>query len=539
MPVELRVIDPREREFKKAALKTNEAGLVALELPFEAFQDTGSYHVALRVADREVASYGLQVEEFVPERMKVTAGVDKPGYLQGSVVPVKVEAAYLFGGSAGGSPVELTCRLEPSEFKPKENANFTYGVYRQKGSEAKAVTLGQVKGEVNDKGQVLVECPAKETAGGFKGPARLVAQASVFEAGSGRATLGEAVVPMHPESYYVGLQSGVQKVTAGKPFTVTGVVVDWDGKLFSDAKALKPLEVEYLRLDEEYGYYYDEGEGYERYQRFLRPVREGRTTAKVEGGKFQLQVTPAEDAAGFIVRVRSGSAQTDLQLEGNGRYYWYGDGESRVDQTPRPLKPASIALELPKQGRLNEPIAVKFKVPYRGRVLLTAETDRVVASEWKAVEPGEVSWTFTPKTFAPNVYVSAFLVKDPHLESARGLHAGSGLRRGQRHPGAHGVHADGEAGRAQGGPLQQHPHGEPGAGHRRRPPPSPRWPWWTRASSRSRASRARIRSRSCSPSAPWAWRPTRRSAGRCWCPQEATRAPRAVTRAARAAGCSR
>ncbi|MFL5350621.1 MAG: alpha-2-macroglobulin family protein [Hyalangium sp.] len=419
MPVELRVVDPREREFKKVALKTNEAGLVALDLPFEAFQDTGSYHVALRVADREVASYGLQVEEFVPERMKVTAAVDKPGYLQGSVVPVKVEAAYLFGGSAEGSPVELTCRLEPSEFKPKENANFTYGVYRQKASEAKAVTLGQVKGEVNDKGQVLVECPAKETAGGFKGPAKLVAQASVFEAGSGRATLGEAVVPMHPESYYVGLQSGVQKVTAGKPFTVSGVVVDWDGKLLTDAKALKPLEVEYLRLDEEYGYYYDEGEGYERYQRYLRPVREGRATAKVEGGKFQLQVTPSEDAAGFIVRVRSGNAQTDLQLEGNGRYYWYGDGEARVDQTPRPLKPASLALELPKQGKLNEPIAVKFKVPYRGRVLLTAETDRVVASEWKAVEPGEVSWTFTPKSFAPNVYVSAFLVKDPHLESAQ------------------------------------------------------------------------------------------------------------------------
>ncbi|WP_224247755.1 Ig-like domain-containing alpha-2-macroglobulin family protein [Hyalangium gracile] len=418
MPVELRVIDPREREFKKVALKTNEAGLVSLDLPFEAFQDTGSYRVALRVADREVATYGLQVEEFVPERMKVTASVDKAGYQQGSVVPVKVEAAYLFGGSAEGSPVELNCRLEPSEFKPKENAQFTYGVWRQKATEAKAVTLGQVKGEMSDKGQALVECPAKETAGGFKGPARLVAQASVFEAGSGRSTVGDVTVPMHPEAYYVGLQSGVQKVNAGKPFTVTGVVVDWEGRLVTDAKALKPLEVEYLRLEEEYGYYYDESEGYERYQRYVRPVREGRSTTKVEGGKFQLQVTPSQDAAGFIVRVRSGNAQTDLHLEGNGRYYWYGDGEARVDQTPRPLKPASIALELPKAGRLNEPIAVKFKVPYRGRVLLTAETDQVIASEWKAVEPGEVSWTFTPRSFAPNVYVAAFLVKDPHLESA-------------------------------------------------------------------------------------------------------------------------
>ncbi len=418
MPAELRVVDPREREFKKVTLKTNEAGLVAVALPFEAFQDTGSYRVTLNVADREVATYSLQVEEFVPERMKVTAAVDKPGYLQGAVVPVKVEAAYLFGGSAEGSPLELSCRLEPSDFKPKENGNFTYGVWRQKATEAKAVTLGQVKGEMNDKGQALVECPARETAGGFKGPARLVAQASVFEAGSGRSTLGEATVPMHPEAYYVGLQSSVQKAEQGKGFTVTGVVVDWEGKLVADAKSLKPLEVEYLRLEEEYGYYYDEDEGYERYQRYVRPVREGKAAAKVEGGKFQLQVTPSQDAAGFIVRVRSGAAQTDLYLEGNGRYYWYGDGEARVDQTPRPLKPATIALELPKLGRLNEAVPVKFKVPYRGRVLLTAETDQVIASEWKAVEPGEVTWTFTPKEFSPNVYVSAFLVKDPHLESA-------------------------------------------------------------------------------------------------------------------------
>ncbi len=418
MPVELRVIDPREREFKKVTVKTNEAGLVALDVAFEAFQDTGSYQVKLRVADREVAQHGLQVEEFVPERMKVTASVDKPGYAQGTAVPVGVEAAYLFGGSAEGSPVELTCRVEPSDFKPKENANFTYGVWRQSATEAKAVTLGQVKADLNEKGQAVVECPPQEATGGFKGPAQLVAQVSVFEAGSGRSTFGEARVPMHPEAYYVGLQAGVEKVSAGKPFTVTGVVVDWEGKPVADAKAIKPLEVDYLRLEEEYGYYYDESEGYERYQRYLRAVREGSATAKVEGGKFQLQVTPTQNAAGFIVRVRSGRAQTDLQLEGNGRYYWYGEGEARVDQTPRPLKPTSIALDLPRTGRVGEAINVKFKVPHRGRVLLTAETDQVIASEWKAVEPGEVAWAFTPKAFAPNVYVSAFLVKDPHLESA-------------------------------------------------------------------------------------------------------------------------
>ncbi|SEU09633.1 Ig-like domain-containing alpha-2-macroglobulin family protein [Stigmatella erecta] len=419
LPVEVRVVDPREREFKKVPLKTNGAGVVALDLPFASFQDTGRYRVSLHVADREVAQYTLSLEEFVPERMKVTATTDKPGYAQGAPVPVKVEAAYLFGGSAEDSPLELTCRLEPSTFAPKENGQLTYGVWRQGGTEAKAVTLGQVTGALNAQGQAVLECPAQAAAGGFKGPAKLVAQASVFEAGSGRSTLGEVTVPMHPEHYYVGLQTGTRKVEAGKAFTVTGMVVDWEGRPFTRTQDIKPLEVEYLRLEQEYGSFYDESEGYERYQRYLRPVREGKGIVKVEGGKFQLTVTPAQDAAGFIVRVRSGNAQTDLQLEGRGEYYWWGDGEERVDQTPRPMKPASIALELPRSGKVGEPLTVKLKAPYRGRVLLTAETDRVIASEWKTMEPGEVAWTFTPREFAPNVYLSAFMVKDPHLESAQ------------------------------------------------------------------------------------------------------------------------
>ncbi|MBF5044858.1 hypothetical protein FGE12_20830 [Aggregicoccus sp. 17bor-14] len=417
LPVDLRIVDPREREVKKSVLATNAAGLVSLDLRFEPYQDTGRYSAVLRVADRVVAKYPLNVEEFVPERMKVSATVSGAGYGPQDEIPVSVSASYLFGGSAEGSPVQLTCRLEPSVFKPAQNAQYSYGVWRPSGADEKASVLGQLQGTLDAKGEATLSCPAQRAAGGFKGPARLVAQASVFESGSGRSTLGEARVPVHPERYYVGLLSGVQKVEGGKPFEVKGLVVDWNGQPVTDAKGVKPLEVEYLRLEAEYGYTFDEEAGEERYQRFLRPVREGRAQVQLENGRFRLQVTPAMDAAGYLVRVTSGAAQTDLQLEGSGGYYWWEGENARVDQTPRPMKPTSLGLEVPALARVGEPLQLRFKAPYRGRVLLTAETDHLLASEWRQVEPGEVTWTFTPQAFAPNVYVSAFLVKDPHLES--------------------------------------------------------------------------------------------------------------------------
>jgi hypothetical protein len=415
LPVEVQVVDPRERDFKRVLLKTNAAGMVALDVPFEAYQDTGAYQVSLNVAGEAVASGALNVEEFVPERMKVSARLEKAGYLQGEEVPVGVEAAYLFGGSAEGSPVALTCRLEPALFRPKEHGQYTYGVWRESRSAVGAAVLGEVSGELNEKGQVLLSCPAQREAGGFEGAARLVAQASVFEAGSGRSTVGESSVLVHPAPWYVGLQTSAAKVMAGQPFTVSGVLVDWQGALYT--KKVEPLEVEYYRLEEEYGSSSSEGE--ERYQRHLRPVREGKTVVPAQGGRFSLRVTPAEASAGYLVRVKAGAARTDLQLEGEAPAYWWDeDTERRVDQTPRPLRATALAVELPHAGRVGEPLTVKVKAPYRGRMLFTVETDRVLDSGWVEARPGEVTWTFTPKVFAPNVYVSAFLVKDPHLESA-------------------------------------------------------------------------------------------------------------------------
>lgn len=413
LPVQARVQDPRNRTLKREQLKTNAAGVVSLDLPFEPYADTGVYTVMFEVAERLIGQHTLNVEEFVPERMKVSVDTERSEYLLGSDISTLVEARYLFGGSAEGSKVEVSCRLEPAAFRPKENAQLAYGVWSPKAG--KAMPLGQVEGTLDEKGQAALRCPAPTDTGGFRGPARLVAQAAVFEAGSGRSTQNDVSIPVHPERYYLGLQANVQQVQVGKPFTVSGAVVDWSGALAKEPP--KTVEVEYLRLESEYGYYWDEDENTERYQRYLRPVREGRTSVPVQGSRFQLEITPQSASYGYLVRVRSGRAQTDLELEGPWRrgWYWY-DGEQR-EQTPRPQRPTWLPIEAPQVAKVGQSLEVTVKAPFRGRMLLTAETDQVLAAEWREVDAGKVTWKTSVARFAPNVYVSAFLVKDPHLES--------------------------------------------------------------------------------------------------------------------------
>jgi alpha-2-macroglobulin len=415
VPVELAVDDPHGNTLYRDTLPTNPAGLITRDVDFADFASTGRWTAVFTVAEKEVARYAFHVEEFVPERMRVTATPPDPDRLAGEPIPVQVEAAYLFGGSASGAAVELTCELRPEPFAPANNGNFHYGVWYGEDGPPRPVSLGAAVGELGSDGTVELSCPGLAHGAGFAGGGRVSAQALVFEAGSGRSTRGSTSVRLHPDLFHIGLDSGEDEVEAGNPFTVSGVVVDWQG---TEVDTVARVDVELYRLVEEYGLMYDRDSGGERWRRYLRRVADGELTADVSDGRFTVPVTPTADSAGYLVRVRSGEAVTDLELDGAGARYWWWGGEDTVDETPRPLKPGSLTMELPEQLEVGQAAGFSFVAPYAGRALLTMETDQVIQSSWIDVpKAGPVSWSFTPKRFVPNVYVSALLLKDPHLDS--------------------------------------------------------------------------------------------------------------------------
>jgi alpha-2-macroglobulin len=418
MPVVARLTDPRQSTFKKVTLKTNAAGMVSYDVQLPPFAPTGHYTLAVDVAGKEAAQYDFQVEEFVPERMKVDASFTRPGSLFAEEVPAKISARYLFGGVPANHKLELTCSLEPAAFKPKDNAQLAYGPWTQSGKPRQGVALGQRQAELDAQGQAALICPRDLSPRAvLEGPAKMVASAAVFEAGSGRTTVGKASLLIHPEKFYVGVTSSVTKGKAGQPIPVSGAVVDWNG---APITTVAKVTLELVRLDEDYGWYYDESEGRGTYQVSLRPVQESSTTVKVENGRFTATVTPGQEAAGFLVRARAGKARSELHLDGDGHYWgeWdeYGRPQS-VERTPRPSRPTWVSLEAPARVKVGEEVTVRFRSPFQGRALFTVETNQVLRSEWRDVPAGDATWSFSVEKLVPNVYVSALVVKDPHLDS--------------------------------------------------------------------------------------------------------------------------
>lgn len=418
MPVQLAVLDPQGKVIRRNTLNTNGAGYLEQDVSFPAFASTGRYVARLEVAKRPVGQYTFQVEEFVPERMRVEVTAEEEEFQLGESLGLQVKARYLFGGVPSGNRLELACELAPGTFAPEENSQFHYGVWNREDQPVRPLDLGVLEAQLDGDGEGTYACPGRAgVVGGpaWRGPANLVVRAAVFEAGGGRTTLGRASVPVHPENFYIGLSTGTTKVEAGNEVVVDGITVDWNGSKVANVAS---VEVEFIRLETEWGWFYDEARGHETWRQYLRPVAEGRREVDVVDGKFQLSLTPAQDGAAFLVRAGAGKARTELHLEGDGDgWYWWDPNESEVERTPRPGRATWLALRTPEAVPPGEPFPVTFNVPYRGRVLLTVETDELLSSEWRDVEPGQVIWQPRVEEFVPNVYLTAFLVKDPHLDS--------------------------------------------------------------------------------------------------------------------------
>lgn len=409
LPVEALIYDPRGRVALRRMLTTNPAGLLSLDLTLPDDAATGRWQVALKVGKAQLAQLPFSVEEFVPERLRVKATTRQERYLRDEQVQVQVHASYLFGGSASGSKVELACRLEPDTFAPAKLGEYTFA-NDDAHVATKPMELGRVTGTLGAGDLALLSCPQPSAQARPTRTTRVVARASVFEAGSGRTTTRQASALVHPAPYYIGLKSDATEVQSGKPFTLEGLIVDLDG---APVDAVTQVQLELVGMTTESSWSYDDDHNSLAHMR--RPTREGSFVAGVKQGKFSLTLTPQGSYDAYVVRAVGGDATTTLELESAWAGYarWYqSDG-----QTTQARKPGTIVLDAPARVSSGDKAVIAFDAPYRGRALLTLETHQVLSHQWMDVQAGVNQWETTITSDAPNVHATILLLKDPHLES--------------------------------------------------------------------------------------------------------------------------
>ncbi len=395
MPAVLRHRDPQGLEGETRLLTTDDRGIAEFEFRISGHALTGRHVLEMLVADDVVGQYGFQVEEFVPDRIKVeitpTGGEPAPGENLG----IEVAGTYLFGPPGAGLPVEARVRIEDATFSAPDFPEFTF---RNDERELSSREIFSEEGLLDDDGHMIFEAATPE---GLVAPSTLdaVITARVMEQG-GRGVTGVARKRIHPYPYYVGLKRSFEGYAEpGRSSSFEFAAVRPDGKPTAsgalNAELFRDRWHTVLRRLPSGDYRYESSRDPELVDSQRIPAGEstGEFSFNIpEYGSFRVVLTDPETEA---------SAQVSFYASGWGYSPWAVGNPSRIE------------LELDREEyRPGESAKVLVKAPFPGRLLLSVERDGVYHARVHRLE-GNTAELSVPVTagMRPNAYVTATLVR--------------------------------------------------------------------------------------------------------------------------------
>ncbi len=394
-PLRLRLTDPRGQEVDTRVTPLDPAGWLTFSYPLPASALTGNYTLELLAGESVVGQYRFQLEEFVPDRIKVGLTPGAPFGLTGRELGLTVTSRYLFGPPAAGLPADLSVTLKPAPVGFPGFEDYVFG--DPEGSfQTREVFSGEEK--LNEAGEAAfgVALPA-----GLKPPAGLAAvvSARVSEQG-GRGVTAMRTIPVHAYPAYVGLKKLAREdVPLDARVEFTFAVVSPEGAATPGGR----LVAELVR---------------DRWQTVLRRTPDGsfRYESVRDAEVVSSQDLPAGQAAGgfgftppafgsyraVLSDPETGAkSQLSFFVSGAGYSPWAVEHPGRLEL--KPGKNAYLA---------GEEAHVQLRAPYPGKALVTLEREGVLETQVVDV-PGNtatVSFKLTAG-HAPTVYVTALLVR--------------------------------------------------------------------------------------------------------------------------------
>ena len=411
LPTRIEVISPDGRILRELRQQTNKSGTCDVQIPIPDYALTGSYIAKMRIADRVVGSVQFQVEEFMPDRMKVSVTADKAAYKLGDELDIEVTAINLFGPPAVGRKVRVSCDLEAVPFLTdnvlqgtdvKKWRSFVFG---NTGSnfEKQRIELGEAKTDTAGKADYQFTIPVTLKAPSFLNG---ILTATVSEVG-GRAVTASHRVVIHPYSHYVGLrQTTTGNVKINKPLRFDYIAIN-DAMAAAPGRALKLSlhKVDWntiLRQNTAGRYkYVSEPQVTEVETQMLTSAEEARTVT----------LTPS-DYGEYRVRIEDIASTATAEL----KFYVSGWGRTPVSME----HPTRLDLTLDKPAYRPEQTAkLSIKAPFPGTLLLTVEREKVLSHRTVVMKNNTATLSIPVRyAYRPNVYLSATLIRSIPTETA-------------------------------------------------------------------------------------------------------------------------
>ncbi|MEO6914603.1 MAG: alpha-2-macroglobulin [Chitinophagaceae bacterium] len=413
IPVKMKFIMPTGKELTSFRKTLNEQGGVEGSVAVAASAITGSYTLEVYSSnDVLMGTKSFKIEEFVPDRIKVTATLNKADYNPGETAVLNIHAVNFFGPPAANRNYEAEIQVKQKTFNPAKFTDYNFGLANQTSFFDKIVKEG--KTDANGDANQMYEIPAT-----YKniGVLQTTFYSTVFDE-TGRPVSRSANATVFTQDVFFGVGSdGYGYYPLFQPVKFPLVAVNKSEQQLNGVKAeVQVIKHEYRTVLAKQGSYF-------RYDSQKEDKLLSKSIVDVSGKSTEYSFVP-KTPGDYELRISIPGAASYVSRSFYSYGSYGGDNNSFEVSTE-----GNIDISLDKAGYMaGDKAKILFKTPFSGKMLVTMETDKVLSYQYLNVDKRTASLEM-PLTAAylPNVYVTATLVK-PHDVSSIPLTVAHGFQ---------------------------------------------------------------------------------------------------------------
>lgn len=401
IPLKMKFVLPNGKELKTLKKTLNNEGSLETQIELSPSAVTGNYTMEVYSSnDVLLASKNIHIEEFMPDRIKVNATLDKKFLKPGESTTLSVNATNFFGPPAANRNYELEIQLKEKYFSPDKYSKYNFML----------ADLNTTYNKINRQGKTDENGNAKET---YTAPAEYknmgLLQADFFTTvfdETGRPVNRRSLIDIYTQDVFYGIGwDGYYYCALNQPVNFPLIALNKDKKPVSAKAHIQVIKHEYRTvLSKSYSYF--------RYESQLEDKTIIDQEISVSGEATNFNFVPRTPGQ-YEIRIAQPGVNSFVRRTFYSYGYWGSSGSNfEVDNE------GNVDIELDKKSYVTgETAKVLFKAPFNGKMLVTLENDKVVEYKYVNVENRTASITFDLKSEAlPNAYVTATLIK-PHEES--------------------------------------------------------------------------------------------------------------------------
>lgn len=402
VPVDVTVSDSRGTRIYSRRLYTNRWGSFNDSFKLEEEPPLGSYSLQAKYGDNQ-AYYSFEVSEYKKPEFKIEVSTDKPHYVAGDSIKVKLKGKYYFGAPLAKANFTLTVMESLYRW-----GGMGWDDYYQGDYDANGGIMFETTGTLDGNGEAVITIPT----GKIEYNKELTIQVDVSDM-SGRTVTGECSAPLSVGEFALYAMTGKYVYEPGEKIDLKIQAMDFKEKPVANQKvSIKVKHITYEEVKETRG---SRGQSINEYTVKRVETQVGMPAERVtdKEGKTSLEFVPRKEGSyEFVIQARD-KRGNNISYDN----YTYVASESYDGMMGEAdLKIITDKKKYHRGDVVKAVITTSTKNMY---VLLTIEGRRIYEKKVIKINGGSKTLDIPlKKEYFPNVFISVAAIKNMDLITA-------------------------------------------------------------------------------------------------------------------------